>query len=148
MKQMCLQTLAEDRQGGRWLNVRWKRVPQDRCSDRKRTTANSCKTICKGHRVTKCKNVIEWPTWVLHSVECPASSLQLYVYVFIVYVRFGHGPSQSSHLLSSLRRRPAGHLWTQAPKSVIRCAATSSSSSSSSSLLLQHLNHYFLIDNR
>jgi len=24
----------------------------------------------QGHRVTKCKKAIEWPTWVMHSIEC------------------------------------------------------------------------------
>jgi len=28
----------------------------------------------QGHRVTKCKNAIEWPAWVMHSIKCPASS--------------------------------------------------------------------------
>jgi len=35
---------------------------------------------CQCHRVTKCKNIlkaIEWPEWVMHSVECPASSYVL-----------------------------------------------------------------------
>ena len=30
----------------------------------------------QGHSVTKCKTIlkaIEWPAWVLHSIECPAS---------------------------------------------------------------------------
>jgi len=30
----------------------------------------------QGHRVTKCKNILkalEWPAWVMHSIECPAS---------------------------------------------------------------------------
>jgi len=31
----------------------------------------------QGHRVTTCKKIskaIEWPAWVMHSIECPASS--------------------------------------------------------------------------
>ena len=26
----------------------------------------------QGHRVTKCKKTIEWPAWIIHSIECPA----------------------------------------------------------------------------
>jgi len=31
----------------------------------------------QGHRVTKCKKAIEWPTWVLHSIQCTVSSCLL-----------------------------------------------------------------------
>ena len=30
----------------------------------------------QGHRVTKCKKAIEWPAWVMHSIECPVSSMK------------------------------------------------------------------------
>jgi len=39
-----------------------------------RTMRTSFKAKGQGHRVEKFKNAIEWPAWVMHSIECPITS--------------------------------------------------------------------------
>ena len=44
-------------------------------------------------------------------------------------IPLGHGPSQSTHLLSRPAWRPAPQSCTQAPRSAIRCATTTTTTS-------------------
>jgi len=57
----------------------------------------------QGHKVQKHNKMIEWPVWVMHSIECPASSNSYYAIIIFIISSWTENSASEAHSSSGVK---------------------------------------------